>query len=83
VNGQQPPPQSVPVSPVPTVILTQQVMGPDGAVKVLMQFSTPVGVGAYFFDPEAAINVGEQLKRAGQAAKAGLFLPGPNGNGPK
>jgi hypothetical protein len=83
MSAPQPQPQGVPIAPLPTVIATQQVMGSDGKTMVLLQFSTPGGTAAYFFDPDAAINVGEQLKRAGQASKAGLFLPNPNGNGGK
>lgn len=67
----------VPIQPVPTMFHVAQARVGDGVeLGVLVQFSTPIGVAAYFLDPEAASKLGARLSEAAGASKSGLHLPG-------
>lgn len=74
-NGHQP---QVPVQPLPAAVnLGQAVFGAQQ--YVLVQISTPQGTSIHFFEPDAAIKIGQELQRLGAAARAGIVLPGgPN-----
>lgn len=81
-----PVPANVKVAPVPTNVKVAGVRNDQGDAMVLLQLSTPAGVGYYFLDPESAVRVGNALRAEGKAGisrapkvvtpPSGLLVPG-------
>lgn len=57
----------VPISPVPTVVRIAQVPNSEGGMFVAMEFSTPIGISTYFFEPHAVRKLGMELQKVGSA----------------
>lgn len=64
--------------PVPTEISVGQAVV-QGNPVVVLQVVTPIGVAMYFLNADAAVQVGQQLARAGGAAGAGIVVAGAGG----
>jgi hypothetical protein len=59
--------------PVPTLVSMAQCEH-AGESLVLLFVSTPAGVGVYYLDPDAAMQIGQQLLKMGRIAKSGLVV---------
>lgn len=61
--------------PLPTAMGVEQVPMSDGSYRVLLRVDTPDISGAFFVPAIVAIEIGKEMKRLGEACKAGLILP--------
>lgn len=71
-------PTSVPIMPLPTAITLDIVPSPDGKEMVGFRIQDPGGVKVVMLTPDAAKDLGEQLKNAGVRAGLGLTIIGRN-----
>ena len=69
-------PTRVPIQPVPTVIDLDILTGPDGRQNVGMRIQDPGGIKIVMLNPEAAKELGENLKNVGVRAATGLTVVG-------